>query len=279
MFGIVYILNAAILLLVIPLATFPLWRNDLNPARLTDRRHNSSVVATAKISHLLYSFCSFAQLPPTSYGAVHPELRHTAASYIAYDVPWIFRWFGATMLLEVGLSILPFEPAQKQRALHARLYVLIIYLVCHVIGLTGHLQVIYKLWSHKAGGSGGRTLGSTSSSSSSSVGNSGSGYSSIHSTARSRLVNRAPGPNLFGMGELRTNEENEAVRRELEKKAPNTGLDAMLGMGLKHGASGVVGGVDKFYGKGNTLGGSTSSSGSSSSSFGRPVRGSYEKID
>ncbi|KAJ3008403.1 UNVERIFIED_CONTAM: hypothetical protein HDU68_003120 [Siphonaria sp. JEL0065] len=279
MIVLVYIVVAIILLLVVPLATFPLWRNELNPSRVNDRRHhsNSSVVATAQVSKALYQLGLFAQPILPKYSAVHPMLRQAAARFVAYDVPWIFKWVVATAVVDVGLSLLPVDTDRlRMRVTQARFYVLFAYILGHVIGLTGHLQTIYKVWSNSATGEGGRTLDSSSSSSTS--------FSSVNaSAARSRLLNNrnTPGPNLFGMSELKTNEQNESLRRELEKKAPHTGLDAMLGMGLKHGASGVVGGIEKFYGTGNKLGGGSSSGslGSNGTNGKRDVRGSYERID
>ncbi|ORY42180.1 hypothetical protein BCR33DRAFT_767095 [Rhizoclosmatium globosum] len=196
----------------------------------------------------------------------------------------------ATATTDFILGSLPFE-TRKQRVTQWRLYLLAAYLLCHLIGLTGHLQTLYKVWSESTAGTAGRTLASSNSYSYTPT----STQSPAASAARSRLLNQTPGPNIFGMTELKTTQENEALKRELEKKAPNTGLDAMLGFGLKHGASGVVGGVERFYGTGQKLGGgdspglggsgllnrNTGSNGSSANSLGqrKELRGSYEKID
>ncbi|KAJ3202907.1 hypothetical protein HDU82_006974 [Entophlyctis luteolus] len=245
-----YAFVAVALLFLLPLATFTLWKDLLGPtARAFRRGHND--VARYKLPGVIFRSCSFlSPLPGTAGRKQHqepdPRLCSAAAEFVTTDAPWIFRLLVVSLAVDVACQALPkFNLLRFDLSVRIRLYLLAACCIRIFIGLTERMRAVYIVLS-TGRSAGGRVLGSATTSYSKEI---------VREAAKSRLIptRTASGGNVFGMAELRTEEENRAIKRELDRKKPDGGIDALLGLGLKHGAGGVAGRVDKFQGRGRRL--------------------------
>ncbi|KAJ3097248.1 hypothetical protein HK100_005400 [Physocladia obscura] len=245
-----YLLTLFVLVFAIPVVTFPLWKALADPETRGDPRR-AGVVAPYRVTAFLFSASRFlwhfldAKTSTITLPGFDPRLCKSAAEYAAADVPRILRYGAILFIADLAFSMT--HVFNSKYSVQLRLYFLAAFILGTIISLTPHLRIIYLVLS-TGRSAGGRTLNSSSPSSAS------DNQPYFRPTAKSRLLNSTPGPNIVGMSELQTNAENSALKNELDRQTPNTGLDALLGMGLKHGASGKIGAIDKFYGTGRKLG-------------------------
>ncbi|KAJ3200088.1 hypothetical protein HDU82_009195, partial [Entophlyctis luteolus] len=255
-----YIAVAATLLFLLPLVSFALWRDLLDPAARASRRR-PTIVTPFHLSAVIFRVCRFLS-PPQGAGRKQrqepdPRLCSAAAEFVANDAPWIFRLLLLSLAADTACHLLLHDISVQ-----FRLYILAACCIGIFMGLTERLRAVYIVFS-TGRSAGGRVLGSATSTRS-------EAKEIVREAAKSRLVRprQESGDNIFGMAELRTEEQNRAMKRKLERKTPEGGLDALLGLGLKHGAGGVAGRVDKFQGRGRRL-----------ENRAWPENSSYEKID
>ncbi|TPX55522.1 hypothetical protein CcCBS67573_g09457 [Chytriomyces confervae] len=300
-----YLTVQSLLLLIIPAASFNVWRVEFESP---SDRHVDTPTITPQTASVLFTLLR-SLVPAASnpqWKAADPRIRSLIVSYMFIDTIWIFQSSLLALLTDTTLSLLTNWP-QKQRT-SFRLYLVCLYVLATLVSLTPRLRSLYLIASTKMGSGHGRTLGNTAHDGHLFPGygvrlSSSSGLSTAAATtnpvlaaaaARARRAtsnNNTDGPNLFGMNELKMDQENAALKKELDSKIPNTGLDAMLGFGLKMGAKGDGTGIEKFYGKGHALGGKSSDVVAKSDATedarkivaeawrGKEVRQSYEKID
>ncbi|KAJ3231184.1 hypothetical protein HDU81_003952 [Chytriomyces hyalinus] len=299
-----YLSAQSLLLLVIPAASFNVWRVEFESPG--DRHADTPASAPQTASVLFTLLRSLVPAPSTpQWKTVDLRVRSLIVSYMFLDTVWIFQSSLLALFADTALSLLTHLPL-KQRTLF-RLYLVCLYVLVTVVSMTPRLRSLYLIASTKMGSGQGRTLGNTARdghlfpgygvrlSSSSSGTSTPTNPVLAAAAARARHAtlnnNNTDGPNLFGMNELKTDQENAALKKQLDSKVPNTGLDAMLGFGLKMGAKGDGTGIEKFYGKGQALGSKTDAAGKSDTAAedarkivaeawrGKDVRQSYEKLD
>ncbi|KAI8825442.1 hypothetical protein BJ741DRAFT_671566 [Chytriomyces cf. hyalinus JEL632] len=300
-----YLAVQSLLLLIIPAASFNVWRVEFESP--SDRHADTPTIAPQTASVLFTILRSLVPAPSNpQWKAADPRVRSLIVSYMFKDTIWIFQSSLLALLTDTALSLLTNLPLKQRTSF--RLYLVCLYVLAALVSLTPRLRSLYLIASTKMGSGHGRTLGNTAHDGHLFPGygvrlSSSSGLSTAATTnpvlaaaaARARRAtsnnNSTDGPNLFGMNELKTDQENAALKKELDSKIPNTGWDAMLGFGLKMGAKGDGTGIEKFYGKGHALGGGKSSDVAKIDATedarkivaeawrGKEVRQSYEKID
>ncbi|KAI8613605.1 hypothetical protein BC830DRAFT_1170121 [Chytriomyces sp. MP71] len=304
-FPLAHVALQAALCLAVPYVSLDVWRVEFESPG--DRHPDTPKPITEPVAKGVYHlFAAFLATPsnPQRWRTVDPRVRTVIVHYILFDLNRILKSGGIALVSDTLVATMF---GSGRFGSQARAFLLAFYVLGLLVAAIPRFQLLYLTASTLLlGSAGGRTLTSTGAVPAhadaarfpgtgvrlSSSAPSGAGQNPVLAAAAARARATAAaasakdepaGPNYFGFGELRMNEETATVRRELEKKAPDTGLDAMLGMGLKVGVNGNGTGLSKFYGKGQVLG---SSSGSGSPAVQprqeenkKEVRGSYEKLD